>query len=410
MRVTLDWDDGDAKQANLDAARSAAEGGLGEPRPWELRRSSSGDGFHFIAYDMANDTASGFERMMNLRELWGDDEKRLRLDRKRWEAGSPFMQVLYRRKYMSRSDFPSDGEGYSTGNVVDVIEQSDAVKAAPESERVKTDGRINYRRLLELAREKTGLTQAEVADKTKLKTYAKEDGGISRSTVSAYERGQRPVAAESLKRWLRRIGRSRGIGHYAETDDGGEAADEVRYIDDGDQRRTLVEYIDVPMGIKESGKGKEYGNLDEEDREYALLNTHTGSYNPNHTDAQLHAIHDDVTDHVMEIFSPTSPDGTELNLSDRNDKFNVDGWSREPDSVNYEREYLDPNEDEVYLSNMPNQGRLENEPGNQPIFEVILWDEDMTELIWHCIGIWAGSGPSDAIILKDRGIGSWEAA
>jgi len=388
MRVTLDWDTTAEQQENLEQARRAFDG-----KPWELRRSSSGEGWHFIGYDGANDTGKGFENMMNLRDLWGDDPKRLRLDRKRWRNGSPFMQVLYSRKYMSRSDFPAeDGTGYSTGNVATVVEQNDAVKAAPESERVKDEdtGRLDYQKLLSLVRKETGLTQAEVADKTRLKTYAKEDGGISRSTVSDYERGQRDVTASSLKRWLRRTARSRGIGHYSETPEGGQAADEVRYIDDGDQRRTLVEYIDVPWDW----------NIGDDDREYALLNTHTGSYNEAHSDRQLHAIHDDVTEHVMEALSPSNPKtGERLNLDSQNTHFSVDGWSREPDSINYEKEYLDPEESDVYLSNLP---PTDVETATQPLFEVILWDEDMTEMIWHVLGVWTGSNVRQATILKDN--------
>lgn len=386
MRVTLDWDTTEEQQENLEAARQAFE-----DRPWELRRSSSGEGWHFIGYDGANDTRGGLERMMNLREMWGDDPKRIRLDRKRMNAGSPFLQVLYRRKYMDRVDYPEPGTGYSTGNVANVVEQNDAVKAVAESERIKDEsGRIDYAKTLRIVREKTGLTQSEIAEKTRLKTYAKEDGGITRSTVSDYERGERAVTSPSLKRWLRRTARSRGIGHYADTEDGGKAAEEVRYIDEGEQRRTLVEYIDVPWDWE----------IGEEDREYALLNTHTGSYNEAHSDQQLHAIHDDVTDHVLEALSPSNPEtGQKLNLDNQNTHFSVDGWSRERDSINYEREYLDPGEDEVYINNLPS-GNVEN-PGAYPLFEVILWDENMNDLIWHVIGAWTGSNVAGATILKD---------
>lgn len=395
MRVTLDWDTTEEQQENLEAARRAFE-----DKPWELRRSSSGEGWHFIGYEATNNTMQGLREMMNLRELWGDDSKRVRLDQKRMNAGSPFLQVLYRRKYMDRIDYPEPGTGYSTGNVANVVEQNDAVKAVAESERIKDEsGRIDYTKTLRIVREKTGLTQSEIAEKTRLKTYAKEDGGITRSTVSDYERGERAVTSPSLKRWLRRTARSRGIGHYADTEDGGKAADEVRYIDDGEQRRTLVEYIDVPLGIKPSGKGKEYGDLEPEDREYGLLNTHTGSFNEEHGDRQLHGIHDDVTDHVMEVLSPTSPDGTKLNLSERNAHHSVDGWSREKDSINYEREFLDPGETDVYLNNLPS-GDVQN-PGSYPLFEVILWDEDMKSLEWHVIGVWTGSNIAGATILKD---------
>lgn len=393
MRVTLDWDDAEAQQEHLEAARDAFQ-----DQPWELRRSSSGNGWHFIGYGNINDTAQGFENSMNLRELWGDDGKRRNLDQQRWDAGSPFMQVLYSRKYMDRHDYPDapTESGYSTGNVAEVVEQNDAVKAAPEKERIKDPdtGRLDYQKLLRLVRERTGMTQQDVAEKTQLKTYRTEpDGGISRSTVSSYERGERPVTATSLKRWLRRTARSRGIGHYSRTDDGGQAAEDVRYIDEGELRRTIVEYVDVPWDW----------NIGEEDREYALLNIHTGSYNENHTDPQLHMIHDEVTDHVLDCLSPTNPETeTRLNLDPQNTHFSVDGWSREPDSINYEREYLDPGEEEPYLSNLPEKPGKSYEPATQPIIEIILWDQHMTEMIWHVLGVWAGSDLGDVVILRDN--------
>jgi transcriptional regulator with XRE-family HTH domain len=266
-------------------------------------------------------------------------------------------------------------------------------------------GRRDYQKLLQLVREETGLTQAEVSDKTKLKTYAKEDGGVARSTISAYERGKRPVSADSLKRWLRRTARSRGIGHYAETDDGGQAAKEVRYIDPDDERRTLIEYVDVPLDF----------DIGEDDREYGLLNIHTGTYNENHSDRQLHAVHNGTPDtlgvagRTLEILSPTNPKtGTELNLDEQNTHFvGQSGWTREADSVNYERELLDDGEQDVYLNNLPPNIQNNAEPSENIIFEVILWDENMTSIEWHVIGLWTGETWRDATILKDEGLGDW---
>jgi hypothetical protein len=221
----------------------------------------------------------------------------------------------------------------------------------------------------------------------------RESGGRSASTIRAYLRGERAVESDAVRRWVRRQIRSKGIGHMAETPDGGQAAEDVRYIDDGQLRRTLVEYIDVPWDWE----------IGEQDREYALLNTHTGSYNENHSDRQLHMIHEDVTKHVMEALSPSNPEtGQRLNLDAQNTHFNVDGWSRELDSVNYEAEYLDPGEDEVYIDNLPDSPRKSYNPAEQPIFEIILWDEDMTELIWHVLGVWTGSSVGEAVILKDN--------
>lgn len=415
MRLTLDWDDVDDKQRHLDTVRDRYEG-----YPWELRRSSSGDGWHLIVYELLNDTDRAVKKNLNLRDVYDDDPKRRNLDAHRWGTGSPFFQVLYQRKYMERNDWPAaDGTGYSTGHNADVVEQSRAVKAAPKEEQVKDPdtGRLDYAKLLNLVRDRTGLTQGEVADKTHLKTYAKEDGGISRSTVSAYERGERNVSADSLKRWLRRTARSRGIGHYAETSGGGQAAEEVRWIDPEDERRTLVEYVDVPLDF----------DIGEEDREYGLLNIHTGTFNDAHTDQQIHRIHDGeghktgvekamskrgVADQALAVLSPTNPQtGTELRLDDRNETFaGISGWTRELDSLNYERELLDDDEADVYVDNLPSPGKQPDNPANYPIFEVILWDENMDDMEWQVIGLWTGSDPSEATILLDRGIGNWNAA
>jgi len=382
---------------NLDDAKRAFE-----DKPWELRKSSSGDGWHFIGYDGANDTPTGFSNMMNLRDLWEDDPKRLKLDRKRWSEGSPFMQVLYRRKYMDRRDYPAeDGTGYSTGNVANVVEQNDAVKAAPKSERVKDEdsGRLDYVKALDLALQRNDWNAGDLSERLGSKDnpniYADESGGRSASTIRAYLRGERSMQSEAVRRWVRRQIRSKGIGHMVQDGEGGQAADDVRYIDDEDLRRTLVEYVDVPW---------DWG-IGEEDREYALLNIHTGSYNENHTDRQLHSIHDDVTEHVMEVLSPTN-DGKSLDLDAQNTHFSVDGWSREPDSINYEAEYLDPQEHDVYLDNLPEKPGETYNTAEQPVFEIILWDEDMVELEWHVLGVWTGSTVSEATILKDS-MGWW---
>lgn len=412
MRVTFDWDDDDARNGNLNELREKYD-----HRPWELRRSSSGDGWHFIVYEAFNDTPRGFSQTIPERDDYDDDAKRLRLDRERWGAGSPLMQVLYRRKYMDRHEPPAkDGTGYSTGHDAEVVEQNQNVKAAPEEERIKdpdTD-KLDYQKALKLARREKGFSQAELAEYLQsTKTYAEEPGGKSRSTISDYERGQRSVDSASVRRWVRRTVRTRGLGHMAETADGGKAADEVRYVDRDTERRTLVEYIDVPVGVKEEAKGKDYENLTAEDREYGLLNVHTGTYNDNHSDGQLRAIHEDVTSHVLEVLSPESPvTGTKMGgpsgLDEQNRHFTGEsGWTREPDSVNWERELLDEDEDEVYLSNLPDHPSKPDEPGQYPLFEVILWDEDMQDMEWHVIGLWTGSTVRDATVVKDRGLGVW---
>lgn len=378
MRVTLDWDDADAKEGNIERARRAVDG-----KPYELRRSSSGNGWHFIGYEAADDTSGGFENMMRLRDTFGDDPKRLRLDRKRWNAGSPFMQVLYRRKYMDRFEWPDAEKGYQTGHEARVVEQSDW-KAAPSRERIKDPdtGRLDYPKISRLLANLRYGTQAELARKM----------DVSTSTVSRWVNNPDAGISEENRKELRRKARSQGIGHYKQTPDGGQAADRVKYVDPDETRRTLVEYIDVPWDT----------NIGDEDREYALLNTHTGSYNAAHGNRQLRHIHDDVTEHAMERLSP-SMNGTSLDLDERNENFHgVSGWTREADSINYEREILDEGEADVYLDNLPEKPSKAYNPQDQPLFEVILWDDDMTELLWHVIGVWAGESVSDAVILRDN--------
>jgi hypothetical protein len=392
MRLTLDWDDADAKSGNLSTIRERYE-----EYPWELRRSSSGTGWHLIVYDLLNDTRQGVQDAFNLRDVYDDDDNRLRLDRKRWATGSPFIQVLYRDKYVERREQPAaDGTGYSTGMHAEVIEQSTDVKAAPESERIKDPdtGGLYYGKIPELLVDRYGSVQ-ELAEKQ----------GVSTRTVYRWINGE-SYPSDANQKGLRRKARSQGIGHYAETSDGsGEAADQVRYVDNDDERRTLVEYVDIPLGIKESGKGKEYGELDPEDREYGLLNVHTGTFNPEHSDQQIKMIHEKITEHVLEVLSPQSPDGTKLNVGPRNEHHSVTSWSREYDSINYEREILDDGEKEVYVENLPESREKPANPENYPLFEVLLWNEDMTDLEWQVIGVWTGEEVGDAVILKDQGLG-----
>lgn len=392
MRVTLDWDTAEDQQENLDSARNAADrAGL----PWELRRSSGGSGWHFVAYQMTDDTPTGLRNSTNLRETWGDDMKRLRLDKKRYGEGSPFYQVLYRRKYMERSEWPDEQAGYSTGNVGRVVEQSEGVKAAPEKERIKTDsGSLDYVKIFKVLLGRESI--AEIADRfgrSKRQIYRYRNDP---SILSGLKSAERPK--KRLKRWAR----SQGIGHYSKTESGGEAADEVRYVDREDERRLLVEYIDVPWDH----------NIGEDDREYTLLNTHTGTYNQNHGEQQLRHIHDEITDRAMECLSPENPTtGTKLNLQEQNTNFaGESGWSREFDSINREQEILDENEADVYLDNLPNSPiRMPvatYSPSEQPLWEVCLWDDSAAgstpALIWHVIGVWAGESLSECVILKDN--------
>lgn len=398
MRVTVDWDEQippapeDSTHSNmLDVLRDRYE-----RQPWELRKSSSGNGWHVVVYGALNDTARGFARSFKAREDARDDEKRRRLDRKRWELESPFLQVLYRRKYMERSEWPAeDGTGYSTGHDAEVIEQSRGVKAAPERERIKDEdtGRLDYNRIAEL-----------LVDRYDSVKMLAEKQNVSRSTVYRWINGQSGIS-DANRKGLRRKARSQGIGHYSETEDGGQAADEVRWIDPDDERRTLVEYVDVPLDF----------DIGEDDREYGLLNIHTGTYNDAHTDRQLHAVHNGTPDtlgvagRTLEILSPENPKtGQKLNLDEQNTHFvGESGWTREADSVNYERELLDDGEADVYLDNLPTNTQNSADARENIIFEIVLWDESMRDIEWHVIGLWTGETWRDATILKDEGLGDW---
>jgi DNA-binding transcriptional regulator YiaG len=292
------------------------------------------------------------------------------------------MQVLYRRKYMDRHDYPTEDAGYSTGLEAEVVEQSPGVKAAPERERIKDDsGRLNYRKIASLLRERYQGGTSELARKM----------DVSRSSVYRWMDGTNEPS-KTHQKGLRRKARSQGIGHYRETEDGsGEAADDVRYIDADDERRTLVEYVDVPWDWDIGG----------DDREYALLNIHTGSYNANHTDQQLHQIHDEVADRAMQLLSPTNDQGQTLDLDAQNTHFSTSGWSRERDSMNWERELLDDGEEDVYVGNLPSHPDKPDEPAKYPLVEIIVWNEDMTGLEWQVIGVWTGDSVGDMTVLKD---------
>jgi hypothetical protein len=62
---------------------------------------------------------------------------------------------------------------------------------------------------------------------------------------------------------------------------------------------------------------------------------------------------------------------------------------------------LDDGEGAVYLDNLPSDPDKPSEPGKFPVFEIILWDEDMNSMEWQVIGVWTGEDTSDAVILRD---------
>jgi predicted transcriptional regulator len=399
MRLTLDWDSPEEKEAHFEDAKAfvSGESGLGRftengtASPWELRQSSMGDGYHFVAWD----AVSNWGDLVGARDDLGDDSKRLKLDLMRRQRGSPFLQVLYSRKYMERWGWKPE-----TGEAVETLE---GVKHVPEPDRVKEEsGSLNYPKIAEI------LASEEYFGTI---TATAEELGFARSTVSGWIRGEHEPSSPARSK-LRRRARSRGIGHYVETEGGGKSADElpeieIEYFDpeEKDHRRTIVEYISVPWADDEEQIKK---NTDsDKGSEERLLNVHTGTWNDNHETGQLKYIHDQVEEHAREVLSPANH-GNDLPQLDLD---RINQISREFDSVNFEDELLDPDETDWYLSNTRdrvNEEQLATELNLEqlPIFEVILWDEDMTGILWHVIGVWTGESVRDATILSERVLGN----
>lgn len=415
MRLTLDWDteaeaERELPELNPDAAeeigldleqtRLSSIGSTTSrtvSNPWELRRSSSGDGFHYVEYDYT----SSWNDVVDGRNEHGDDRKRLRLDLMRRQRGSPFLQVLYETKYMDRWGWkPETGNNSKHVAGEKFVSTEDAtVKRVSEPDRIKDEsGRLDYQKIARiLASEEYG-SQSALA----------ESIGFARSTVGGWVRREH-APSEAAQKKLRRRARGRGIGHYVETDSGGKSADrlddvEVQYWDpdEKDQRRTIVEYCDAPWTTNEGGKR-------DKEKEYALLNIHTGSYNENHEDGQLKYVHDQITERALELLSPAP-----LSLDRETEGHHGDAeFSREADSVNFENELLDQDETEFYLDNLIDRTPEGQEivdrgldPSKAILFEVILWTEDMSDLIWHVIGVWNQS-PSDSLIVEDSA-GWWQ--
>lgn len=394
MRLTLDWDTPADRDEHLDVVKRAA------PGPWQLRRSSSGVGYHFIAWGVFNDTPGGVTAALRQRPMWGDDEQRTDLDRQRWELGSPFTNLLYRRKYVAVSDRPPYETGSSSYPVAGTLIRDD-------DERIKDDeGRLDYRAMLAVAVEQESVD--ELARRTGLKSYADDRGGRTAPAVRAYLTGsssfENVPSSHPLKRVLRRFARSRGLGHFIADPTGGRSADadegiDVDYLDTTVERRTIVEYLDVPWG-EQTPEG--------EDRDYKLAQVETGSFNPNHTPGQLRMAHDLAVEEVIDRLSPTSPrnDVTlDLDRGIRREK----PWAFEgPDpavrgghSIHYEQEVMDPGEPDVHLANLPATDRVEGEPGDHVVVEVLLWDQDLRDVEWHVLLVDDGDGFDDATVLKD---------
>jgi len=382
MRLTLDWDSEEARQDNYERSKRAADGA------WELRQSSGGDGYHFVAHDVFSNTESAIDRMFNLRETFGDDPKRVSLDRKRWNLGSPFVQVLYRRKYMERYQRPDEDTGYDTGNEVQVLESSDET-VTTEDRRIKDpdSGRLDYNLITELLIESAYDSIRETA----------ESLGVSARSVRRWRDRDAEPNAEN-RETLKRRARYYGIGHYVQGSEGnGRAAESVRYVDVDHQRRTIVEYLDVPYGPP--------SEIDNDDREYKLLQVETGTFNANHGMEPHREAHEKAVDKLLDILSPTA-NGTSLDL-DR-DLARDKGWKsdnnpaiRNPDSVHYEEEVLDEGESRLYTDNLPSKGRINGAPDSHIITEILLWDEDMTSVEWHVILVDDADNWRNHTVLRD---------
>jgi hypothetical protein len=396
VRATFDWDDDEVMAQNLQAAKQLSENRGG----WTLKQSSSGDGYHFVAYGAVNDTRQAYERLIGLdpdsqglRAAFGDDEKRIALDRKRWNLGSPFQQVLYDWKYLSRSD----RKPFSTGNEAHVINGYNVVD---EDERILNEsGRLDYDRALNLLLDREGYTQRDLAETTQLKSYRDEQGGRSRSTVGRYYRNgglnallDKVGSGHPLLRVVRRRARSAGIGHF---EDDESRTDRTQYRD-GRTRRTLVEYIDVPWG----SRPREGSDAD---RDYRLAQVETGTVNENHTDGQHRYVHEQAVGRVLDRLSPTSPEnGVTLDLDrDLLNPMDSPDDLRQPDAVHYEDTVLDDGEAEVYWGNLPNRQRIDGDPKDHVTVEVMLWNEEMTSVEWHVLAVDDGDGWTQHTVLKD---------
>lgn len=396
MRLTLDWDNESALDNHYHDVRDRPTFGS---NPWQLRYSSGPDGFHYVEWDAVGTWAD----LVALREQHGDDPKRLRLDKKRHALGSPFLSVLYTTKYMDRWGWkPETGQSGSVADGHEVI---------PESERIKFDGRLDYRKIASLLVADEYGTQAALSDSL----------GAGASTISGWLRGESEPSQGNRKK-LRRRARSHGLGHFRDDKSIEKMGLDVDYYDpDGEgfdgreQRRTIVEYCDTPW----SEQGEQYDpEATRTAEDYAKLNVHTGSYNSAHSEKQLKAIHDKVVEHCLDALSPVAPEhlegigGTRMGGPDGLDRDTMHPVSREEDSVNYENELLDADEARYYRANMvgktgaASKGVTPDTAASQPLFEVLLWDDTMTTVIWQVIGVWSGSTISDATIVADS-LGWW---
>lgn len=376
MRITLDWDEEADKAEHFEAVRNRPQLDGGEA--WQLRRSSTNGGYHYEEWGAAGD----WQTAMQLRSEYGDDEKRIRMDMTRQMRGSPFLQVLYHTKYMERWGWDPE-----TGNSVQVLDGSVLVE---EGERIKNGNRLDYQKIARLLATTVFDSHKALADSI----------GMGRSSVTGWINGDHDPSAAAREK-LKRRARHYGLGHYHDDKSMENMGLDVAYTGDKERRRTIVEYLSVPWADDDETLKK---NADpDDDSEERTLNVHTGTFNEAHSEGQLKYIHDKIEETTRNILSPDNPDNNLPSLSlDREN--NVP--QREADSVNYENALLDKDEARYYRANMV--GKTENHHGvttdeasKLPIFEVVLWDDEMQNILWHVIGVWAGETVADTVILRD---------
>ena len=364
MRLTLDWDDNETKEQFFPQVTQ--RGTLtGEPN-YTLKRSAGGEGWHYIEYD----AASTWPAITQLRDEYGDDENRIRLDLMREMRDSPFLQVLFKYKYLPRLGIDFDG----AAGVAEVVERATLKRDT------FSDGRIDYQETLRVLRA-NGVSASDLAE-TLADSYLDESGGRSASTIRAYTRGDRPVTSDAVRRIARRRLRGRNLGHFSPT------AEQPR-----PDRRTFIEYVDITW--KElNGEEK----LEDIDPEYRLCQIETGTLNQNIGGPFLKDIHDDLANRILEILSPLSPLTGEVLEHNRRNLKAVNPVSRSVDSLNFEDEPLDQDEADYYMANLPDS---ESDPREHIFFEVLLFDEPGENIVWQLLGLYDGDSIDDVTILKD---------
>lgn len=468
MRVTLDWDDAPALASNF---AEAVRGLTGDPSVWDLAASANADslrpaevldagnggdtdadtaeavqtaldafedaqdadpetlrrvadrldldslpdGSHFTGYG----NRLSIDGMLNLRGAFGDDGRRLDLDRNRVERGSPHLQLLFDRKHISRREDPAnkaeDGPTWTTGRPAAYVAGTNITDV---EERVKDPetGRLDYPKIIEMLAE-----HPDFGSRAALFRRIQDRGSVDVSTrpsARGYdlvnERDDRePTRAE--KKALRDYAEDRDLGHYS----GGRARRTV-YTDElpegvaARERRALVEYVDVVWSDKDS---EDRGPEDDYFRE---LNVTTSTLNENNTNRQVKVTHDHSVRHAMECLNPTGRGGVTLEHQ-RERAANVDQadgqppigemgeTTRNPDSLNWEHRQIDADEAERYLGNLPVDTVAEADRAEtNPIVEVTLYGEDPVNdpPIWHVIVLDDGDRLSQGTIIKDS-MGWW---